>query len=129
MKVETLLGSRLSRREIGVLQSGLPNDTSEKEIIRLLKIRLPIFDKLFFFNLMERGLKQPQVRLYYTSSKDKISQSTAGYYSQKRIYINLSDFPEDDENTCVERRIGTLLHEMVHAYLGRFACNCKGCKN
>ena len=101
--------------------------TSE-DVLSLLEIYLPIFDKVLFFGLFVNdnfnGLRVHQV----LSARQKISipfgdQVPVSSVSTPRLLMS------QKENQDCSNFINTLLHEMVHAFLWMYSCRCwsQGC--
>ncbi|KAI0019426.1 hypothetical protein F4780DRAFT_444777 [Xylariomycetidae sp. FL0641] len=95
------------------------NQHPEKtDLRRILKDIMGAFDASFFFGLLRGSTKTDKHLVYFDVIKDLTTTSHGHYspgYNIIKIYYR--------ESWCLGDYVGTLAHEMAHAYLFIFATN------
>lgn len=115
--------SSRQRRARSQLRNGtLGNHTSySSDLNSVAKAYLPIFDDLFFFGSLKERC---------TVSLKSLDDHTSGY-SNVRIHDNGGDtctiYIDMKGSGDVKKLLGTLAHEMVHAFIRLFSCLADEC--
>ncbi|KAH7408018.1 hypothetical protein BKA64DRAFT_640929 [Cadophora sp. MPI-SDFR-AT-0126] len=122
---------RLKRWQYHIMTGEIPHVTSEPDFLELATTWLRIFDHAFFFNLVRSGLNQQNpIKIYYDDSDERANgYCTHGCFIIKPT-ISLNTYRDDDDGSAsslARDMIGVLLHEMLHAFLWLYCCECDEC--
>ncbi|CZT09151.1 uncharacterized protein RCO7_04033 [Rhynchosporium graminicola] len=115
--IETVLADH----EINLLQDPIPEVSSTRESKNLMNTYFLIFDQAFFCKLLGKDLKK-RIVIY----DDHQNDASLGYYKDGIIHINMTI--QDRTGPLGEKQLAVLLHEMLHAFLDLYTCNCSKCE-
>jgi len=99
---------------------------------RFLKTFFPIFDKIFFFGSRETyfpaGDLVARDRESFIRNEKEMS---GGYFSagEGAIYMCLDQGDQVLPGTLPQAYIASLVHEMLHAFLVQYTCQCDHCES
>ena len=123
------IDTRLKSWEIAALRGDIPHVTSQHDFLQLAKKWARIFDHAFFFNLARKGLRKPDPIVMYHDDQEGVHGFVLPT-DRPFISLNMHSAIDDGSPGCAARHmIGTLLHEMLHAFLVIYTCQCKRCEN
>jgi hypothetical protein len=101
---------------------------TRQEVDVFLQRWIPILDKIFFFGLVQKVLRKVKVttrtHCWWSPSKQFV-----GYYANVKICIGMLTFERCQIHETQRRGwvgLGTLVHEMLHAFLQLYGCSCSG---
>ncbi|KAH8778020.1 hypothetical protein BGZ57DRAFT_347124 [Hyaloscypha finlandica] len=84
----------------------------------------PILDEIFFFSTVGPHLKNG-IHVY----NDPTPEADKSVYDNAKSWIEVNVGHELGHRRCERQFLATLLHEMVHAFLGTFSCGKKCCQD
>lgn len=122
--------SRLDTEELAIMKSPVPINTELHVLEQLLSQWYIIFDKVFFFNSLlkvTRGMTitadvKPMQPRRFSGRYDVVQKHiTICIHPRQSLFLNQFHLSYEEYYICV------LLHEMTHAFIERFACNCQKC--
>lgn len=131
-KFRAQIGAHLDHDEIGILRSPVidikPEADSEAEFLALAKTWFGILDKAFFFNLLSDKMKAPDPIVIFHNAVCKIDGQCHYLEEMSCISLNICQgYVKESKSSTAQLMIGTLLHEMVHAFFYIFSCKCTSC--
>jgi len=122
------IDTRLKSWEIATLQADIPHVTSQPDSLQLAMTWARIFYHAFFFNLARKGLRKPEPIVIYHNDQDGVHGFVLPT-SRPFISLNMHSAINDGSPGCAARHmIATLLHEMLHAFLVIYTCQCNRCE-
>ena len=96
---------------------------SSEDVLGLLEMYLPIFDKVFSFGLFVNdnfnGLK-----VHHGFKSKPEDQHSFWRPSNRIISVNTETVDEPERGPRSQQLIDTLLHEIIHAFLWMYSCRC-----
>jgi hypothetical protein len=122
--------SKLKPYQLDILYSPIPNlHGNEKALIHFLRQWFDIFNSAFY----DGALRTMRDRLYLVTDEAGSDKGIFWLHTpldKSQIWIRKNYVPLSFEKiTQEESFLGTLVHEMLHAFLRFYTCDCKPCKN
>jgi hypothetical protein len=97
---------------------------TESDAQKLVIEWFPILDEIFFFSTVGPHLKNG-IHVY----NDPAPETDKSVYDSAKSWIEVNARNNLGHRRCERQFLATLLHEMVHAFLGTFSCGKKCCQD